>query len=303
MPFHTIEDQVGRDNKFIFRNDGQQGKRDLTKGLTGPSSIRTKTPFSLAPEETPKGDPRFTVGAGTELRSDLEKIAPSVTGPFTFPPEGPIREVKPKTKKATTTGGTQRPVTKAVATAGRGLKSGEGRLSVIDPTTFVGPKTKAGRFTGGGGGFADIGTFKRGGAKKTLREEAQAKGVPADIFSEAGIKDLFGSTAELARLFSSKEFQARKAKGIRAGATAKGKQADVKAKSERIKALTGVLEQLPLDIEGETSTLRSKLEGELERLSLGGAASQGNPQIRLAARLKKSGLSDEEISDIIGSTQ
>ncbi len=64
------------------------------------------------------------------------------------------------------------------------------------------------------------------------------------VFSQKGIESLFGSAADLAKLFASKEFQERKASGIRAGAGLKAKRADTKAKTEQIKAESGLLKDL-----------------------------------------------------------
>jgi hypothetical protein len=111
----------------------------------------------------------------------------------------------------------------------RKLKAGEGALTSITPEqqeAFVGPRTRTGKTSKGG--FTDLGEFKKGG--KTLRELSGSK---------KGL-GLFGSAAQLAKIFASKEFQQRKAKGIQAAAGIKGRRADVKQQTEQMKVYSTI---------------------------------------------------------------
>jgi hypothetical protein len=113
----------------------------------------------------------------------------------------------------------------------------------------------------------DLGEFKKGG--KTLRELSGAKRKSVSPFSEQGINQLFGSAADLAKLFSSKEFQSRKAKGIQQAAGAKGRRVDAKAKTEKIKALSGILEDLSAS-GGDNEGLMASVQEQIQRLISGG---------------------------------
>jgi hypothetical protein len=75
-----------------------------------------------------------------------------------------------------------------------------------------------------------------------VQRGGRAKG--SDIFTEKGIQSLFGSAADLAKIFASKEFQQRKAAGIRRGQAGKVRAADTKAKTDQIKAESGLLKDL-----------------------------------------------------------
>lgn len=145
---------------------------------------------------------------------------------------------------------------------------------------------------GGRGSFTDIGEFKKGG--KTLRELAGAKR-GADIFSEKGISELFGSAADLAKLFTSKEFQQRKALGIQSAAGVKGRRADTKAKTERIKALSGVLEDLSLS-GGDNEGLMARIQEQIQSLISGDGGGASSEVIgKLAGQ-----FDDDQIKTILG---
>ncbi len=87
------------------------------------------------------------------------------------------------------------------------------------------------------------------------RKRTQPFGTVADI------NQVFGSAAELAKIFTSKEFQERKAKGIRAGAALAGSRADEKALVDRMKAEASVIKDLT-----EAGVEEDALKGILERL-------------------------------------
>lgn len=142
--------------------------------------------------------------------------------------------------------------------------------------------------------FTDIGEFEKGG--KTLRELAGDK-KGAGVFTEQGIGELFGSAADLAKLFASKEFQQRKSKGIQSAAGVKGRRADVKAKTERIKALSGVLEDLSAT-GGDNEGLIGRIQEQIQNLISGGGDGGGaTPEVlgKLAEQ-----FDNEQIKTILG---
>lgn len=200
-----------------------------------------------------------------------------------------VRPVSARDSRLKPIGGTDRTVRPQEPVNGSGLRRGEGRLtsiSVEEQDARVGPKLRSGRFAKGG--FTDIGTFKRGAGKKTLREEA--------IEGKKDIGSLFGNAAELAKLFSSKEFQSRKAKGIQAAAGVKGRRADTKAKTERIKALSGVLEDLSAT-GGDNETLISRIQEQIQNLIAGDGGGGVSSDVvgQLAGK-----FDDDQIKTILG---
>ncbi len=140
--------------------------------------------------------------------------------------------------------------------------------------------------------FTDIGKFKKGG--KTLRELADKKG--AGVFTERGISELFGSAADLAKLFASPEFQQRKARGIQVAAGAKGRRADVKARSDQITALSGVLEDLSVS-GGDNEALINRIQEQIQSLIAGGDGGGITPG--LVGKLAQQ-FDDNQIKTILG---
>ncbi len=147
--------------------------------------------------------------------------------------------------------------------------------------------------------FGDVTKLKRGESignvsigRETASEEAQRKfGVKpkgkASVFSAEGIRSLFGSAADLAKVFASTEFQERKAKGLQAGAGAKGLRADAKAKTEKIKALGSVRSQIAeSDLE---SPLLQKIDAQIQSLITGADASDTSQKIGVLGNLLKLG--------------
>jgi hypothetical protein len=152
-------------------------------------------------------------------------------------------------------------------------------------TRLVKPKAESlGRFT-------DQGEFTQDGVKLRGRQKKSVS-----PFSEQGIGQLFGSAADLAKLFSSKEFQQRKAQGVQAAAGIKGRRADTKAKTERIKALSGVLEDLSAsggDNEGLMARIQEQIQGLISGDGGGGASSE------VVAKLADQ-FDDDQIKTILG---
>ena len=142
--------------------------------------------------------------------------------------------------------------------------------------------------------ITDQGEFKKGG--KTLSELAAKRG--AGVFTEQGINELFGSAADLAKLFSSREFQERKAKGIQSAAGVKGRRADAKAKTDRITALSGVLEDLSAT-GGDNEALIGRIQEQIQNLISGGG---GGATPELVAKLSDK-FDDEQIKTILGIIQ
>jgi hypothetical protein len=152
--------------------------------------------------------------------------------------------------------------------------------------------TSRGISVGGKGSFTDLGKFKKGG--KTLREISQAGGQQgASPFSQKGIGQLFGSAAELAKLFSSKEFQQRKARGIQGGAAAKGKRADVKAKADKAKALGTLREQI------STSDPENPIIARIDEIIQGEILGDGGADIEMVGRLAGQ-FDNDQIKTILG---
>jgi len=147
-----------------------------------------------------------------------------------------------------------------------------------------------------GGGFTDQGSFKKGG--KTLREISK-QGKKVSPFSEQGIEQLFGSAADLAKLFTSKEFQSRKAKGIQSAAGVKGRRADTKAKTEKIKALSGVLEDLSAS-GGDNEGLMANVQEQIQNLISGndGSGPSGEVLGKLASQFEP-----DQVKTILGILQ
>jgi hypothetical protein len=125
------------------------------------------------------------------------------------------------------------------------------------------------------------------------------KGKGASVFSERGINELFGSAADLAKLFTSKEFQSRKAKGIQQAAGAKGRRVDAKAKTERIKALSGVLEDLSAS-GGDNEGLMASIQEQIQNLISGnnGDGMSGEVLGKLASQFEP-----DQVKTILGIMQ
>lgn len=149
---------------------------------------------------------------------------------------------------------------------------------------------------GQGGSFTDQGSFKKGG--KTLREISK-QGKRVSPFSEKGIEELFGSAADLAKLFTSKEFQSRKAKGIQSAAGVKGRRADTKAKTDKIKALSGVLEDLSTS-GGDNEGLMASVQEQIQNLISGndGSGPSGEVLGKLASQFEP-----DQVKTILGILQ
>jgi hypothetical protein len=130
--------------------------------------------------------------------------------------------------------------------------------------------------------------------RETAEEEALRKfgigrkGEPS-VFSEEGIRRLFGSAAELAKVFASPEFQERKAKGIQAATAAKGRQADIKARNERIKALGDLRKSLIESGEEEGSAMLENIDKQLQGVILGRQGSDTSQRIGVLGQLLKLG--------------
>jgi hypothetical protein len=129
-----------------------------------------------------------------------------------------------------------------------------------------------------GGGFVDIGTFRRTEGGKTLREELE---------QPSGFK----STAEILKSIS---------RTSAASAQAKGRQADVKAKTERLKAIGGVIGQLQEFPDENAAVLETLRKQFVDVLSGAGDQAASQTDTGLAARFKEAGFSDEEIKEIFG---
>jgi hypothetical protein len=141
------------------------------------------------------------------------------------------------------------------------------------------------------------GGTKRKGHVTIHHSRPGGAGKPVSPFSEKGINQIFGSAAELAKLFSSKEFQSRKAKGIQNSAAVKGRQADVKAKTEQLKAYGSVRSQLAES--DPENPLIAKID-EIIQADLMGDGGGPNPEMlgKLADK-----FDNEQIKTILGIIQ
>lgn len=147
--------------------------------------------------------------------------------------------------------------------------------------------------------FQDLSKLKRGESignitigRETAAEEAQRKfGVKrkgtSNIFSQQGIRALFGGAADLAKIFASSQFQQRKARGIRSATARKTRAADSKAINEKIKALGDLRSQL-IDAGGE-SDLIGKIDAQLQRIIGGQDQSDTVQKIGVLGKLLKLG--------------
>jgi hypothetical protein len=110
----------------------------------------------------------------------------------------------------------------------------------------------------------------------------QRKGKQPGIFTQAGTEAFFQSAGDLAQKFLSPEFQKQLATQRTAASTRKGARADSKAKTDRIKALTGVLSSVQEG--GGDPELEESLRTKLSQLS--GTGIQ-DPRIRVANLLRE----------------
>jgi hypothetical protein len=171
------------------------------------------------------------------------------------------------------------------------------------PTTFAQKAVEQGDVSAG----RDLNKLKRGESignfaigRETAAEEAERKfgvkrGGKPSVFSEQGIRELFGSAADLAKVFASPEFQERKARGIQAAAGRKGRQADIKARNEKIKTLGDLRQSLIESGEEEGSTMLQKIDAQLQSVIQGSSGSDVSQKIGVLGQLLKLGpLTDEQ---------
>jgi hypothetical protein len=135
------------------------------------------------------------------------------------------------------------------------------------------------------GTFTDTGSFRKTKGGKTLSEGAGG-----------GSRGLFGSAAALAKLFTSKEFQERKAKGIQASASRKGARADAKAKNEKIKALSGVFKNLS-ETPGENEGLMEKVSTQIQALIAGDE--EGGVSGEMLSKFADDGFDAKQVTSIL----
>ncbi len=221
------------------------------------------------------------------------------------------------TRKATQTGGAgdgvrqtrstthfEQPNTGSPATLERFRESARGLLPDDPKLTNIEARARAKKQTLPVKGVQSI-PEKVGGTTRVGRKARggnithAASGVPskkAGVFTEKGINEIFGSAADLAKLFASKEFQQRKARGIQSAMGVKGRRADAKAKTDRITALSGVLEDLSVS-GGDNESLMSRIQDQIQNLITGGDGSGVSTEVITKLSSK---FSDEQIKTILG---
>ena len=278
MALGVIKDDTKRDKDFLFRNDGQQSTRNLVRQrgvdageVTGGSNRnrgRSTLEFSQRGPVAPSTRKRFREAPEFFAGEDIAKPTEQLFREKRQAGVGEIAGVKP---------------------VGRVKVGGTARPSVAD-------KQKATRLST----FTDIGEFEKGG--KTLRELATAK-KGAGVFTEKGIRELFGSAADLAKMFASPEFQKKQRQARTTRIRSKSRLAELKSIDSSIKALSGALAGTEISgDEGLKSTLSQQLAdavSQRQQVSSGGGTSRrgADPSTveGFASLLKELGLSNDEI--------
>jgi hypothetical protein len=117
----------------------------------------------------------------------------------------------------------------------------------------------------------------------------------ASPFSQKGMESFFGNMENLANKILSPEYQKQVASARTAATTRKGKLADSKAKTERMKAYGSMIKDLSES--GGNESVIKMLEN---KITTEGAEEDIDPMAKFASQLSEMGLPREQISQIAG---
>jgi hypothetical protein len=177
-------------------------------------------------------------------------------------------------------------------------KGGQSKLMQARLNRFS--KAGSGEKFKGGGSFSISGTTRAqesrlGSGGEAYGGSARGAGKAPSPFSQKGMEAFFGNMESLASKILSPEYQKQVASARTAATTRKGKLADTKAKTDRMKAYGSMIKDLSES--GGNEDVIKMLES---KITTEGIEEDIDPMAKFASQLAEMGLPREQISQIAG---